>query len=146
MYFYIAPIQKLNSALSALHILLPWQTCSFFKTSQPSLQPRTHTHEHTHTLIQREGGNFLNFPGSIQCNAAILQALSINTQHSYLSLSIARYPFYTWVGWENSGKIPFPRVNEVTGSSLEPRTFHAAARRFIHSTTSPICFFSFLTL
>ena len=45
---YIAPIQKLNSALSALHILLPWQTCSFFKLPSP-LRSLAHIHTHTQT-------------------------------------------------------------------------------------------------
>ena len=51
--------------------LLPRQTCSF-------LSP-------------------LNFLGSIQCKLPFYRRSNTNILQ-YLSLSIARYPFYTWVG------------------------------------------------
>ena len=124
-------------ALSALHAFFTLQTCLLFKVPSPL---RSHAHIHTHTQTRphtftliithtcthtytEKIGTFLNIPWSMQCNAAILQALALINRCNNLSLSLARYPFYTWVGWDNSGNVPFPSANKVMKASLEPGPF-----------------------
>jgi len=74
----------------------------------------------------------LDFLGSIQ--SKLLQSATALGKPLHLdhSLSIARYPFYTWVRWGNS-----VQVYEVPRLRIKPTTLGIWVRCLIHCATSP---------
>ena len=95
MYLYSAfpRLFFVGSELKALHIIITPADLFVPKPTHKHTHIHTqiHTHTHTYTLAH------LNFLGSIQCELPFYRRSNTNIPQ-YPSLSIARYPFYTWVG------------------------------------------------
>ena len=132
VFLYSLAAISIIIGLSTIYCIITLADLFILLTSQPSPQSRTYTCKHTLTYIHTHRPltytqrRWEHFSTSREAHSAMLpfyRRSALIHRHNNLSLFVARYPFYTWVGLDNSCKLPFPRVNKVRKASFEPRTF-----------------------